>query len=64
MEEKRVITVNKYEYSLLINALIEYRNKLITEGKSTDLSNELFEKVANAPMKKHFLSKREKISER
>ena len=33
MEEQRVIILDKYEYGLIINALIEFRSKLIREIK-------------------------------
>ena len=41
MEEQRIIILNKYEYGLMINALNEFRTKLIKEKKSTELVNEL-----------------------
>ena len=40
------------ERRLLINSLINLKNRLITEGKYTDLVDEVLVKVANAKIKK------------
>ena len=37
---------------LLINSLINLKNRLITEGKYTDLVDEVLVKVANSKIKK------------
>ncbi len=64
MEEKRVLTVNNYEYNLLLNALNEYRNKLLREGKSTAIVNEVLLKLIDAPLRKKTIFKRERVCER
>lgn len=40
------------ERRLLINSLINLKNRLIAEGKYTDLVDEVMVKVANAKIKK------------
>lgn len=40
------------ERRLLINSLINLKNRLIAEGKYTDLIDEVLVKVANAKVKK------------
>lgn len=46
------IYLNSEERRLLINSLINLKNRLITEGKYTDLVDEVLVKVANAKIKK------------
>ncbi len=64
MEEKRVLTINSYEYNLLLNALNEYRNKLLKEGKSTAVVNEVLLRLLDAPIKNRSIFKRERVCER
>ncbi len=64
MEEKRILTINNYEYNLLLNALNEYRNQLLREGKSTAIINEVLLRLINAPIKKKSIFKRENVLER
>ena len=52
MKDVRVIEFDKYEYGIVINALNEFRNKLITEGKYTDAVDEVLPKILNAKQKK------------
>lgn len=59
MEEKRVISIDRYEYGLLLNVLNEYRNQLLKEDKSTDLVNEILMRLINTPIKKKTLLKKE-----
>lgn len=47
--KKRRITLTDFEYRLLINALVDYRNKLLEESKPTEDVNELLVKVIDAP---------------
>ncbi len=61
MEEQRIIIFNKYEYGLIINALNEFRTKLIQENKSTEVVNELLIKLLNTPVKRKSFFQREKI---
>ena len=64
MEEKRVLIITNYQYNLLLNALNEYRNKLIKEGKSTDLVNEILLKLIHSPIQRKSIFKRERMYER
>lgn len=58
MEEQRIIILNKYEYGLMINALNEFRTKLIKENKSTELVNELLLRLSNIPVRKKTIFQR------
>lgn len=62
MEEQRVVTLNKYEYGLIINSLNELRTKLIRENKSTEFVNELLLRLLNIPIRKRTLFQRERVS--
>ena len=62
MEEQRIIILNKYEYGLMINALNEFRTKLIKEKKSTELVNELLLRLLNIPVRKRTIFQRERVS--
>ena len=46
--KKRRITLTDFEYRLLINALVDYLNKLLEANKPTEDVNELLMKVINA----------------
>ncbi len=46
------IHLNSEERRLLINSLNDLRNKLISEGRYTDLIDEVLVKAANAKIKK------------
>ena len=46
------IYLNSEERRLLINSLINLKNRLIAESKYTDLVDEVLVKVANAKIKK------------
>lgn len=62
MEEQRVIKLDKYDYGIIINALNEFRTKLIRENKSTEVVNDLLLKLLNIPVKrKNIFNKRERI---
>ena len=58
MEEQRIIILNKYEYGLMINALNEFRTKLIKEKKSTELVKELLLRLLNIPVRKKSIFQR------
>lgn len=47
--KKRRITLTDFEYRVLINALVDYRNKLLEFNKPTEDVNELLVKVIDAP---------------
>ena len=50
-EEKRVLTLNKYEHGVVVNALNEMRNDLICEDRSTDIVDEVLLKTIDAPVR-------------
>ncbi len=52
-EEKRVLTLNRYEHGVVVNALNEMRNDLICEDRATDIVDEVLLKTIDAPVKKH-----------
>ena len=49
---KYLIYLNSEERWLLINSLNDLRNRLITNGRYTDLIDEVLSKVANGKIKK------------
>lgn len=49
---KIVVELDRYEYSLLIGALNNFRNKLIVRDKYTDAVDELLIKVIGSPCSK------------
>ena len=51
-EEKRVLTLDKYEHGVVVNALNEMRNDLLEEQPSTDIVDEVLLKAIDAPTKK------------
>lgn len=51
-ERKYYIVLDYYERRMLLNYLNDFRNKLITESKYTDLLDEVIVKVANAKLKR------------
>ena len=50
--EKRVLTLDRYEHGVVVNALNEMRNDLLKEERSTDIVDEVLLKVIDAPAKK------------
>ena len=50
--EKRVLTLDRYEHGVIINALNEMRNDLLEEERPTDIVDEVLLKVIDAPAKK------------
>lgn len=50
--EKRVLTLDRYEHGIVINALNEMRNDLLEEERPTDIVDEVLLKVIDAPTKK------------
>lgn len=61
-EEERVLTLDGYEYGVVVNALNDMRNDLIEEQRPTDAVDELLIKTIDAPAKK--LKRREEGKER
>lgn len=51
-EEKRVLTLDRLEHGVVINALNEMRNDLIEEDRPTDIVDEVLLKTIDAPTKK------------
>jgi hypothetical protein len=51
-ELKRVITLDKYEFGVMVNALKDMRNDLIEEKRPTDAVDDLLIKTIDAPEKK------------
>ncbi|MFT9494530.1 MULTISPECIES: hypothetical protein [Thermotaleaceae] len=51
-EEERVLTLDDYEYGVVVNALNELRNDLIKDERPTDVVDELLLKTIDAPTKK------------
>ena len=51
-ERKYYIVLDYHERRMLLNYLNDFRNKLITESKYTDLLDEVIVKVANAKLKR------------
>lgn len=51
-EDKRVLTVDQYEYGILIHALNDMRTGLIQEERTTDAVDDLLMKAIDAPRKK------------
>ena len=52
MEKKRYITLDDCEWKIVINALNDFRNSLIQQGRYTDAVDEVLLKVLNAKQKK------------
>ena len=50
--EKRVLTLDRYEHGIVINALNEMRNDLLEEERPTDIVDEILLKAIDAPTKK------------
>ena len=51
-QEKRVLTLYRYEHGVVVNALNEMRNDLLEEERPTDIVDEVLLKVIDAPAKK------------
>lgn len=51
-EKKYYIVLDNFERRMLLNNLNNFRNKLIAEGKYTDLLDKVIIKVANAKPKR------------
>ena len=51
-QEKRVLTLDRYELGVVVNALNEMRNDLLEEERPTDIVDEVLLKVIDDPAKK------------
>lgn len=56
MEETRTITLDKYDYKLIINALNEFRNVKLQENIDTEIIDKLIMNLLHAPTNKKSLS--------
>ena len=52
MEKKRYITLDDCEWKIVINALNDFRNSLIQQGRYTDAVDDIMIKVINAKHKR------------
>ena len=50
--DKIWVSLNETEWRLLLHAMNRLRNSLLSEGRYTDLVDEIIMKIANAPIKK------------
>ena len=51
-DEKGILEMDHYEHGVVLNALNEYRNDVLAEGRTTDLIDEVLLKAIDAPTKK------------
>ena len=51
-EKKYYVVLDNFGRRMLLNNLNDFRNKLIAEGKYTDLLDEVIIKVVNAKLKR------------
>ena len=58
-EKKYYLAIDNYEYSVIIDSLNILRNKLIADGRYTDVVDELIIKFAKAPIKKFKIKRTE-----
>ena len=56
MEETRVISFDKYDYKLMLNALNEFRNNKLEQNIDTEIIDKLIIKLLNAPKNKKTIS--------
>lgn len=52
MKEVKVLELDKYEFGIIINALNEFRNRLIDMSEDTTYVDEVLLKILDAPDKK------------
>lgn len=50
--KKRYLYLNDAEFSILVQALVQFRNSLIAQGRYTDCVDELIDKVLDSPVRK------------
>ena len=60
----KILELDKYEIGLIINALNEFRNKLISEHSETGFVDEVLLKVLDAPEKKRYFHKDRFVEDR
>ena len=57
-KEVRVLELDKYEYGIVVNALNEFRNKVLSEERETEAIEELLLKIVDAPQKKRMFPRK------
>jgi hypothetical protein len=55
LEETRTVTLDKYDYKLMLNALNEFRNLKLQENIDTEIVDKLIMNLLNAPTNKKLL---------
>ena len=58
MKDVKVLELDKYELGIIINALNEFRNKLLDEQKDSEAVDEVLLKVLEAPQKKRMFPRK------
>lgn len=58
MKDVKVLELDKYEYGIVINALNEFRNKLLEEEKDSEAVEEVLLKILEAPDKKRMFPRK------
>lgn len=51
-DEKRILEMDSHEHGVVLNALNEYRNDALAEGRTTDLIDEVLLKAIDAPTRR------------
>lgn len=51
-KKKYYLCLSSEEFSILVQALVQFRNSLIAQGRYTDCVDELIVKVLDSPIKK------------
>lgn len=64
MKELKVLELDRIEQGIVINALNEFRTKLLKEGKDTTPVDEVLLRTLDAPNKKRMFHRREEVDER
>lgn len=60
MEEKTILTLDKYEVGIMLRILNDRRTQMIQEQESPELVDEILKKVLKAPTKKQMFYKKAK----
>ncbi|MEF9973811.1 MAG: hypothetical protein RSA12_11210 [Clostridia bacterium] len=51
-DEKRILEMDYHEHGVVLNALNDFRNDKLAEGRSTDIIDEVLLKTIDAPTRK------------
>ena len=60
----KILELDKLEHGILINALNEFRNKLLREEQDTELVDEFLLKVLDAPENKRYVDREGRLGAR